>query len=166
MSESAPKRKKTKRELFIHKIRTNLTKRIKRLIGKQPPGRYKELMGVQAYKEILDHLIKNFQPGMTMDNYGDKHGQWNLDHIKPCRAFDLNNPNEQKKCFHYTNIQPMWAKDNNEKGASYVDKERFVTYSKHGLMSSNPLRKLSSKALAVLKSGLEKVGLIFTWQKD
>jgi Prasinovirus endonuclease VII len=58
-----------------------------------------------------------FQPGMSWSNYG----QWHIDHIKPCARFDLSDPVQQKECFHYTNLQPLWAKDNLSKGAKYED---------------------------------------------
>ena len=47
---------------------------------------------------------------MSWKNHG-KYG-WHIDHIKPCSKFNLIDPTEQKKCFHYTNLQPLWAKDN------------------------------------------------------
>ena len=65
--------------------------------------------------ELREHLEEQFIGGMTWDNYGD----WHIDHIKPCAAFDLSDPKQQKKCCHYSNLQPLWAKDNLRKGATY-----------------------------------------------
>lgn len=55
---------------------------------------------------------------MTWANYG-KSG-WHIDHIKPCASFDLSDPDQQKACFHYSNLQPLWAFDNLSKGAKLV----------------------------------------------
>ena len=49
---------------------------------------------------------------MSWDNYGE----WHIDHIVPCASFDLSKKSEQKKCFHYTNLQLPWARDNLLKG--------------------------------------------------
>ena len=75
-------------------------------------GRTLELLGVQDMKVVILHLQKKFQEGMSWDNYGE----WHIDHIIPCASFDLTKESEQKKCFHYTNLQPLWAKDNIHKG--------------------------------------------------
>ena len=61
---------------------------------------------------VKDYLASKFTEGMSWEN----HGAWHIDHRRPCCSFDLTNPEEQKKCFHYTNLQPLWAKDNLEKG--------------------------------------------------
>lgn len=65
---------------------------------------------------LKSHIESQFQPGMSWENYGNpKDGQsngWHIDHIIPCAAFDLTDPEQQAKCFHYTNLQPLWARDN------------------------------------------------------
>ena len=63
------------------------------------------------------HLEKKFLHGMTWDNYGE----WHVDHIIPCAAFNLSIEEEQKRCFHFTNLQPLWAKDNLSKGGRTSD---------------------------------------------
>ena len=55
----------------------------------------------------MKYITDKFTENMSWDNYG-KFG-WHLDHIKPCKRFDLTSKDEQKKCFHYTNMQPLWA---------------------------------------------------------
>ena len=37
---------------------------------------------------------------------------WHIDHIMPCSNFDLSKPEQQKECFHYTNLQPLWYDEN------------------------------------------------------
>ena len=49
----------------------------------------------------------------------ENHGNWHIDHRIPCCSFDLTTEEEQKKCFHYTNLQPLWDKDNLSKGGKY-----------------------------------------------
>ena len=66
-----------------------------------------------SIEECWNHLEQQFEPGMTRDNYG----LWHVDHIIPCASFDLSDPEQQKFCFHYTNLQPLWAIDNMKKGA-------------------------------------------------
>jgi len=69
-----------------------------------------ELLGCNI-KEFKFYFESLFLFGMTWENYG----LWHIDHIKPCSKFDLNDPVQQRKCFHYTNLQPLWQKDNCKK---------------------------------------------------
>ena len=71
-----------------------------------------ELLGCTA-EQARQHLENQFTDGMSWDNYG-LYG-WHIDHIIPCASFDLSDPEQQKECFHYTNLQPLWAEDNLKK---------------------------------------------------
>jgi hypothetical protein len=70
-----------------------------------------ELLGCSV-QHVRDHLESQFTEGMTWKTQGE----WHIDHILPCASFNLEEPEEQKKCFHWTNLQPLWAKDNITKG--------------------------------------------------
>ena len=68
-----------------------------------------DLLGAEI-TEVRMHLESKFKPGMTWENYG--YNGWHIDHILPCSAFDLTNPEDQKECFNYTNLQPLWWWEN------------------------------------------------------
>ncbi len=70
-------------------------------------------------EQLRAHLEAQFTEGMSWDKLG-AHGI-HIDHIRPCASFDLTDPEQQKICFHYTNLQPLWAKDNLSKGAKYEE---------------------------------------------
>ena len=72
-----------------------------------------DLLGTSV-DNLWNHLEKTFKPGMTKDNYGKI---WHVDHKIPCAAFDLTKPKEQVKCFHFTNLQALFVKENLSKGA-------------------------------------------------
>lgn len=78
-----------------------------------------ELVGC-SIAQLIRHLEVQFQPGMTWENYGD----WHIDHIRPCASFDFSNPEHQRACFHYSNLQPLWARDNLTKGDSISESVR------------------------------------------
>jgi hypothetical protein len=58
--------------------------------------------------DLIKHLESQFTEGMTWKNYGE----WHVDHIKPCCGFNLTAPEQQRSCFHFTNLRPLWAIDN------------------------------------------------------
>ena len=74
-------------------------------------SRTQDLTGC-TIQELFNHIESLFTTDMNWEN----HGEWHIDHIKACATYDLTDPEEQKKCFHYTNLQPLWAKDNLKKG--------------------------------------------------
>ena len=65
-----------------------------------------ELLGGEI-EDVKLFITSKFTTGMSWDNYGPK--GWHIDHIKPCAKFDLTDLEQQKICFHYTNLQPLWA---------------------------------------------------------
>ena len=64
---------------------------------------------------LRGYLEAKFTEGMTWEN----HGEWHIDHMKPCSTFNLLDEEEQKVCFHYKNLQPLWTADNLVKGATF-----------------------------------------------
>lgn len=69
-----------------------------------------EYLSRQFYPQTLPNNTIRF---MTWENHG-QYG-WHIDHIIPCDHFDLRKEEEIFKCFHYTNLQPLWAEDNHKK---------------------------------------------------
>jgi len=113
---------RNKRKTDINfKLSDNLRARVRAVLkGKSKSKKTMALIGCSV--DFLKKYLENqFQPGMSWNNYGNPNGDhsecWHVDHIVPCASFDFNDPKQQQKCFHYTNLQPLWAKDNISKGA-------------------------------------------------
>ena len=81
-------------------------------IKKSRIGPGSKLFGCSG-RELKAHIQNQFAKGMNWQNYGT----WHVDHIKPVKKFDLRIEKERQKCFHYSNLQPLWAKENMRKGA-------------------------------------------------
>lgn len=83
------------------------------------------------FKFKKDFLIKWFtflNPKFIIQNYGV--GGWNIDHIIPCSMFNLENENELKQCFHWSNLQPLKSIDNLKKGTKITKEEIDILESK------------------------------------
>jgi hypothetical protein len=107
-------KKKRKEDDPVYKLIYNIRIRVlKALERNQKSGHTIELLGCTGL-ELKMYLESKFLSGMTWENHGNK--GWHIDHIKPCASFDLSKPEEQRKCFHYTNLQPLWWMDNMSKG--------------------------------------------------
>lgn len=68
-----------------------------------------------SMRHLVQHLESNFKPDMSWANYG----MWHIDHIRPCVSFDLKDENQQRTCFNWTNLQPLWASENQSKNGKY-----------------------------------------------
>jgi hypothetical protein len=92
-------------------MRKRILEVLKRDNGKKTQ-RTMKLIGCTV-EELKQYIEKKFKPGMSWEQ---RH-LFHIDHIIPCASFDLTKLSQQKKCFHYTNLQPLWAIDNIKKGA-------------------------------------------------
>ena len=98
-----------------YKLRSVLRSRVRMAIKANKTQKYfktAKLIGCTV-EELKIHLENQFKSGMTWNNWGVF--GWHIDHIKPCASFDLTKEDEQLKCFHYTNLQPLWAEENMKK---------------------------------------------------
>jgi len=97
---------------LIHHLRS----RLNAFFGGKKPAHTMDLVGCSL--EVLKaHIESLFTDGMTWGNYGE----WHVDHIIPMAKIDLANPESIWKICHYTNLQPLWAKDNLTKGSKYEE---------------------------------------------
>jgi predicted transcriptional regulator len=67
--------------------------------------------------ELKLHIETKFTDGMNWDNYG----KWHIDHIYPLSKLNLQEKQDLAKACHYTNLQPLWAKDNLVKSDIIID---------------------------------------------
>jgi len=103
------------------KIADNLRRRVNSALhGKSKSSSTEKLLGC-SIRELLNYLQKKFTSDMSMENYGKV---WEIDHIIPCSKFDLSKTNEQKICFHFTNLQPLPIIENRKK-SSWHDGVRY-----------------------------------------
>ena len=111
------KRKKDINTKISHNLRVRIRCAIKSNVKWK---KSKDVLGcdIETFKKYLE---SNFKEGMNWENYGS---YWHIDHIKPCSSFDLSIKEEQQKCFHYTNLQPLTAEENYRKSDKLDLKEK------------------------------------------
>lgn len=103
------------------RISVRIRNRIQRALKSQSVAKCfqtEELVGLNK-RDFMAYIESKFLPGMSWENYG--HDTWHIDHIAACSLWDLTDPEQQKKCFHYTNLQPLWAPDNLDKSNLTVE---------------------------------------------
>jgi hypothetical protein len=84
--------------------------------GKNKSKSTKDLVGC-SWEELKMHLETQFKSGMSWDNYGLK--GWHIDHIIPLSSAITEA--ELIKLSHYSNLQPLWAKENLTKSNKISD---------------------------------------------
>lgn len=106
----------------LYKLSKILRGRIQELFRKNRASGWKknkkthELIGAE-WVIVRDHLESKFREGMTWENH--TYNGWHIDHIIPlCSA---KTEEELIKLFHYTNLQPLWAKENLRKSGKIVE---------------------------------------------
>lgn len=110
-------RKKRFSEDKVFKITFNVRKRIRdilKLKGDIKKETTFEIIGCSP-NELVQHLQTQFKDGMSWDNYGE----WHIDHIIPLSSGKT--LEDIRKLCRYTNLQPLWAKDNLKKSNKLLD---------------------------------------------
>lgn len=110
--------RKRRRTDFNFRLKSTLQSRLWHAIKAQAATKVDKTLALTGLpiSKLKEYLAEKFTTGMAWDNYGE----WHIDHIRPCSSFDLTDPEQQKQCFHYTNLQPLWAADNIRKHDSWV----------------------------------------------
>lgn len=119
--ERRERRRKYNRKRYkndpIHRIKCSLRARLAQALkGLEKSESTMKLLGCTGLY-AKNYIESQFEEGMTWANHGNGPGKWNIDHIRPMCSFDLSKPEHQKICCHYTNLQPLWWKDNQAKVA-------------------------------------------------
>lgn len=110
-NEARKKRESSKITLKLAQLLRNRTKVAIKIKNLRKSKHFHEYIGCTSI-ELKQHLEKQFQPGMTWENHS--FSGWHIDHIIPlCSA---KNEQELYKLCHFTNLQPLWAQANLQKG--------------------------------------------------
>jgi hypothetical protein len=101
----------------VRLIKTRIRQRINKAIklfgrGVYVQGGKLRYLGCTA-QEAVKYIERQMNSRMTWANYGKS---WQIDHVQPCAAYDLSKEEDRRKAFHYTNLQPLWARANIRKG--------------------------------------------------
>ena len=124
----AAKANKEKRQEYANRKYANdvnfrLRKLIRSRIFRSIGGKAKPASPIKALgctlAELKAYLESKFQMGMAWENWG-VYG-WHVDHIRPLASFDLTDPVQFGIACHYTNLQPLWAKDNLSKSDKFEE---------------------------------------------
>ena len=105
---------------LIERIRTRVFIALRNYSTRKDKKHTFEYVG--SLEVIRTHLENQFENEAERCGHPiswENQGEWHIDHIRPCASFDLDLEDERHKCFHYTNLQPMWGPDNISKSDTY-----------------------------------------------
>jgi hypothetical protein len=102
---------------FKKRVRDNISKSFKRGINQYQKNAKTETILGCTINEFRIYIESQFKKGMTFENIG----QWHLDHIIPLAS--ATNEEDIIKLCHYTNYQPLWAKDNLIKSDKIIEQQ-------------------------------------------
>lgn len=118
-----------RRKRYAEDVEFRIAYQLRNRLGRAVARGYKTGSAVRDLGCSIPHLIKHledqFTEGMSWDNWGE----WHIDHIIPLVQFDLSNRDDLLRACHYTNLQPLWAKDNLSKGGR-IAKTANIAYTK------------------------------------
>lgn len=96
-----------------YKIKSILRIRVNKVLkGSVKAAVTLELLGCDL-NFLIEWFQFRFEPDMTLSNHGKL---WHVDHVIPCASFNMLDVIQQKKCFHWTNLQPLYGDYNIIKG--------------------------------------------------
>lgn len=100
------------------RLDSNLSRAIRASLHDKGRRSWEQLVGY-SLSELVQHLERQFGPGMTWDNYGKTGQRWHVDHIVPKSSFRYETASDQEfaACWALSNLQPMWARQNIQKSA-------------------------------------------------
>jgi membrane-associated HD superfamily phosphohydrolase len=99
----------------LYKLITNFRTAIYTVLKESNVDKYGHYFDVLQYspEELINHLEKQFNNGMTWENYG----KWHVDHKLPITSFNIHEMGDSEfiKCWALDNLQPMWGNENIKK---------------------------------------------------
>ena len=100
------------------RLRNNISRQIGLALKGNKKGYHWESLVGYTLDELRKHLEKQFESGMTWENYG----QWHIDHEIPVSAFNFSKPEhiDFKRCFALKNLRPLWKHENLSKWKTLI----------------------------------------------
>ena len=104
----------------VFRMRVGVSKQVRRGLKRMNVAKENSTWSRLPYspQKLKEHLESLFEPWMSWDNYGNKRGDWSIDHIVPHSSFkfdSMDHPDFQK-CWSLENLRPLDHWENMKKG--------------------------------------------------